>query len=430
MSTILNYELSPNPGTIFGCLLPAPWLGAAAGLLLAFGPGEGFPDRFSGLSLSLVHCLVLGMLAPVMIGALMQMLPVVAGLQVHGSRYIAPFVALGSATIAVGLSVGFLLHEKSGFIVAMLVAFILYGAVLLALLLAAWKIKVVDATTRSFFFAPLAFLTVVLLGIALAGVFAGWWSIDMPHFLDLHVAWGVLGWIGCLVLGVASTVVPMFWQTARPNRLWQRSLPWVFWLPLLGMSVATHTILSQLFVHLACALLAGFSAVAFVCVWRAKRHFDPAWPLWLVCAASWFCAAALTSVSLSFPNTISPFFAAMFPWWIGGFALVGGAVFPVNAMLGKIIPFLIFVHLRRQIPLGIRVPTMQAVLPPQRLKWQALLLCLSLFLLLLIPLSPHALRPFAGISVALSQAMLGYFLLASLFRYRHELRARLFSERP
>ena len=40
---------------------------------------------------------------------------------------------------------------------------------------------------------------------------------------------------------------------------------------------------------------------------------------------------------------------------------------PVNAMLGKIIPFLVFLHLRRQIPAGKRVPTMQAVLPPERL---------------------------------------------------------------
>jgi uncharacterized membrane protein len=127
----------------------------------------------------------------------------------------------------------------------------------------------------------------------------------------------------------------------------------------------------------------------------------------------------MASILVPKPGTI---FGCLLPApWIGVLALVGGAVFPINAMLGKIIPFLIFLHLRRQIPLGIRVPTMQAVLPPQRLKWQARLLMLSLFLLLLLPFSPHSLRLLAGVSVALSQAMMGSLLTMSLFRYRHEL---------
>jgi hypothetical protein len=89
---ILNYELAPSPATIFGCLLPAPWLGLVAGLLLAFGSASGLPDRFAPLTLAVTHSLVLGMLMPVMIGALFQLMPVVAGQTVAAARYISPLL--------------------------------------------------------------------------------------------------------------------------------------------------------------------------------------------------------------------------------------------------------------------------------------------------------------------------------------------------
>jgi hypothetical protein len=43
----LDYQHAPRPGVVFGCLMPAPWLGAAEGLLLALGPAAGLPDRFA-----------------------------------------------------------------------------------------------------------------------------------------------------------------------------------------------------------------------------------------------------------------------------------------------------------------------------------------------------------------------------------------------
>ena len=419
---ILNYELAPSPATIFGCLLPAPWLGMLAGLLLAFGPmfnlAAGLPDRFASLTLAVTHWLVLGMLAPIMIGALFQLMPVVAGQTVAAARFISPFVALGSALVATALSVGFLFGDSRGFAWAALIAFVLYGAVVIALAWTARRVIALDATTRTLRWIALALLIVVSLGIALAGGFSGWWQIDVARLLPLHVAWGILGWISTLVIGVASTTVPMFWQTQRPSKLWHASLPAVLWLPLVLFLIP---VLWQFSLLLACAIVAGLSTIAMRAVWRAKRSFDPAWSLWLTCTISW-CLAALLSATLDLFSAYFP--AALvqaFPWWIGVLALVGGAVLPVNAMLGKIIPFLIFLHLRRQIPAGRRVPTMQAVLPPQRLKWQARLVLLALLLLLMLPLAPLVFSVIAGLAFAASQALMGALLMLSLFRYRREL---------
>ena len=104
----LFYERMPAPGVVFGCLLPVPWAGAAVGLLLAFGPAGGLPDRFAPLALALVHALAVGTLLPAMLGALFQLFPVVAGVPVPGARWVSPCVAATCAGTAVALATGFL----------------------------------------------------------------------------------------------------------------------------------------------------------------------------------------------------------------------------------------------------------------------------------------------------------------------------------
>jgi len=425
-SKILNYELSPSPSTIFGCLLPAPWLGVAAGLLLAFGPSDGLPHRFAPLVLAVTHVLVLGMLAPIMIGALFQLFPVVAGQVVRPAKWIAPFVALGSSLIAASLSVGFLLHMPSGFAVAAVLACGLYGAVVLALGSAAWSMVLpvtADATLKTLRGIVLALFLVVALGLILAGVFAAWWQVDVAFILRAHIAWGVVGWIGCLVLGIASTVVPMFWQTSRPSGTWHRRLPWDVWLSLLLLFLPLSTSLSNLLMSALALMILVLAIAALRHLLYAKRRFDPAWSLWVVCALSWSLASVLFLLECHLAHRLPWWWQTCAAWWMGVLCLVGGAVFPVNAMLGKIIPFLVFLHLRRQTPIGRRVPSMQVVLPPARLRWQARVVCASLLGLLCFPLAPITLQIPIGLLFATSQAMLAIFLLLTLFRYRLELRS-------
>ena len=422
---ILNYQLAPSPATIFGCLLPAPWLGMLAGLLLAFGPAQGLPDRFSPLTLAITHCLVLGMLAPIMIGALFQLMPVVAGQTVAAAHFISPFVALGSALIASALSTGFLIGDRLGFVWAAILALVLYGTVAIALAWTAYRVIALDATIRTLRWIALALSIVVGLGIALAGNFAGWWQIDVARVLELHVAWGILGWIGTLLIGIASTTVPMFWQTRRPSKAWHASLPAVLWVPLILLFVSS---LRQFSLLSACFVVLCLSLIALRAVWQAKRSFDPAWILWLTCAICWCLSAILVASYGLFSTQLPDTLLAAFPWWIGVLSLVGGAVLPVNAMLGKIIPFLVFLHLRRQITAGRRVPTMQAVLPPQRLKWQARIVLTALFLLLILPLAPEVFRVIAGVAFAVSQGLMGALLMLTLFRYRRELMSAMLAK--
>ena len=61
------------------------------GFDVAFAPSEGLPHRFSPLVLSLTHLIAIGMLAPVMIGALFQLFPVVGGRRLGCVCHIARF---------------------------------------------------------------------------------------------------------------------------------------------------------------------------------------------------------------------------------------------------------------------------------------------------------------------------------------------------
>lgn len=190
----LDYERAPRPAVVFGCLVPAPWLGAAAGLLLAAGPADGLPDRFAPLALVAVHVLALGMLMPVMVGALFQMMPVVAGVAVPGAGLLAPFVAVAGAGVAAGLGFGLLGGMPQGMQAAAAagVLLLLAGALLL---MAGRRVAAVDATTRTLAGIGAPMLAAVLCGIALAGTFGGWWHMPVAPVLGMHMAWRwVAGW--------------------------------------------------------------------------------------------------------------------------------------------------------------------------------------------------------------------------------------------
>jgi hypothetical protein len=409
----LDYAQAPRPAVVFGCLMPAPWLGAVAGLLLACGPADGLPHRFAPLALASVHALALGMLLPVMLGALFQMMAVIARVPVPRVNWLAPFVAVSGAGMAAALAAGFLGVDRLAFRSAAVIG--LFPVLIAATLLTAGRrVACVDPTTRTLAWIGAPLLVTLGAGIALAGVLGGWWSLPLPTVLSLHVAWGLGGWLGALVAGVSTTVLPMFWQAHQLPGPLQRCLPVVPWLLLLGFSVVAVTVQDEAISRY--ALLPWLVFVVLLGSWmlaavlRARRRHDPHWLLWPVAIGSMVGAAALTLLQMfqSGDSSVS------WPWWIGVLALVGGGVLPVTAMLGKIVPFLVWLHLRRMLPPRARVPVMQAIISPIRQRQQSLFLLASFVVLLAVPLAPVWLARVGGLMFAVANAWLGYQLLTAL----------------
>ena len=215
----LSFEQAPPFSLPLRFFLTAPLFLLAAAILLVLSP-DALSSRWTPQALALTHALTLGYLAMVMLGALTQMLPVVAGSPLPAPRVVARLghVTLVSGTLA--LMTGFLRAEPFAFdlaIAALGTGFLIFlGAAAISLTRA-----MAGATVSGIRLAMAGLAMTVLLGLGLALLRAGWWIPPMAdRMLSAHVAFGLLGWVLLLVIGVAYQVVPMFQITPPyPPRL-------------------------------------------------------------------------------------------------------------------------------------------------------------------------------------------------------------------
>jgi hypothetical protein len=200
----LSLDQAPPIAVPLRFFLTAPLFGLLAGLLLLVAGPELLSSRWAPNTLAATHLLTLGFLGLIMCGAIMQMLPVVAGSPV-------PAVVPVSKAVHLLVSIGTLLL-CGGFLGGPLWLFTVAG-ISLGLGLTLFIIVVAIALTRVSQPTPtvigmrlaLASLTITLgLGLILLAGFSGLLEMGAALTLtDIHLGWGLLGWVGLLVIGVA-----------------------------------------------------------------------------------------------------------------------------------------------------------------------------------------------------------------------------------
>ena len=211
----LRLEQAPPIGVPFRFFLTAPLFTLAAGLLLTWQGEALMASRWTPAALAGTHLIALGFLTQVMCGALFQMLPVLAGSPVPAARRVGPagHALLAAGTLALCAGLLGLAPGASG-------PWLGWGAGLLGLGLAVIALPIAVALARARGAAntvaamrlALAGLVVTVgLGLVLALAVPGTIRLsDFAAWVDLHLAWGLLGWGGILVMGVGFQVVPMF----------------------------------------------------------------------------------------------------------------------------------------------------------------------------------------------------------------------------
>jgi len=379
----LQMEQAPPIAVPFQFFLTAPiFLLLTAAALLAGGP-EALAFRVSAATIAITHLYALGFMTMVMIGSMMQMLPVLQGSPVPRPRATAllTYVGVGLGTLA--LAAGFLFEQQW----LLRVAAVALGAGCLifasAVLVCLARAPSQNYTVRAMWLAVVSLLVTVVFGVMLATLF-GWgiapWN-DAAH--SLHPGWSLLGWTGLLVVGVGFELVPMLQMTPLYSKSVARYLGpailalLVLWSALLWMDDGRPGALAAACAVAIAAAYALFAVVTLVLQQRRRRRVpDVTLDFWRVGMSSLIGACLAWGLRVAVPG----------PWpesmdiLIGVLAMFGFAGSVISGMLYKIMPFLAWFHLQSMCAPGTLAPNMKKILPDvhQRLQLRAQVLALGL----------------------------------------------------
>jgi len=375
-------------------LIGALWGMIAGGWLMASGAAALDPARPEALIL--VHMLTLGVLASFMLGALFQMLPVLAGVALpdpwtRAVRTLYPLMA-GTLFLLLGFGLG------GGIFYGLGALFLLIGLVPTLGMMLARLGRVADhsGSSRGMQYAVFNLLVLLALGVMLAGVRSGWWESE--HYLALrtaHIGYGLLGWVGLLIVSVAFQVVEMFYVTppypARLTRWLGRTVTW-----LLAASLPAGLISAPLQKGLIALVLIGLMVHGGITLRRFSQRKRP-----LTDATVWFWRTGSVSLMLSMAAALGAMYAPSVGWTepLAAVLFVLFALSVVFAMLYKIVPFLVWFHLNAQ---GyFTAPMMHEVIHP-RTAMRHLWLHLAFTAVALIGLVWPPVWPLAGLVMVLS----------------------------
>lgn len=348
MQRSLSFDQAPPLTIPLRYFLSAPLFSLAAAVLLLFHGTDALASRWSPFTLALTHLLTLGFLAMAMIGALLQILPVVAGVLIpwpdRTARGVHVLLTCGTTLLAAA----FWWSQPVLFEVALLLLGGAFGWLLAACAIGFWLARrvVPTATVSAIRMAVCALLIAVTLGATLAGAFA--WRLELPLMLltELHVAWGLLGWVGLLIVGVAFQVIPMFQVTPHYPRPLARWLPLALFLLLMlwsAAAVVSPNGPSWLKDASAILLLAGVMLFALTTLYLLSRRTRPKPD-----ATTLFWRTAMTSLfacTLIWLMQVAGYAEPM-PITLGVLFVYGFGYSAVNGMLYKIVPFLVWYHLQ------------------------------------------------------------------------------------
>ena len=351
----LSFQQAPPFSVPLRFFLTAPlFLLAAAIVLLAAGP-DLMESRHSPAALAATHLLTLGFTSMVMCGALLQLVPVLGGVPLPQPQRVAWLVHVPLSVGAASLAAAFLWNLEPLLPLAMATLAFAFGTFGIWLARALWKIRDGGASIRGMRAALAALAVTVALGLAMGATLQGHGPTAIyARLAMLHPLWGLGGWTGLLIMGLAYQLIPMFQLTGPyPTAIASRLIPALLllllartlsgWLP-----EAAASSLSRLTDWGLAAGYMGFAGVTWRLLARRRRKVPDNtlqfWRLGLVLLALSCGLAAL--LVLPGADTLS----ASWTLCLGVLVLPGFVLAVIQGMLYKIVPFLTWFHLQSTYP--------------------------------------------------------------------------------
>ena len=422
MQALLSYDQSPPMAAPFRFFLTAPVFSALAGVLLLWEGPDMLVSRWTPAVLALTHLITVGFMMQVMLGAMVQILPVVAGANMARPLLISTVVHAALVIGTLFLVTAFLTFAPYWFFAAAVFLGAGTTAFVVIAVQALWGVPSISPTIGGLKLALVGLVVAVVLGVLMSISFGG--SLDLPllQLADIHLGWGVVAWGLVLLAAVAYVVVPMFQLT--PN------YPVWFGRYFLGSALAVVIVWSGagFLLPASVELLAGTGVVVVTVLFalvtldlqrRSKRaRFDATQRFWQMAMLSVLSACMVWGAAMVLPVV------GEWPGWpllFGVLVLFGGFVSVMTGMLYKIAPFLIWLHLQNAGQGKVMAPNMKKIIEEAAMTRQMRAHFASCLLLFLAVFWPEWLVYPAGLALFGAQVWLGTNLIRAMKVYRAHL---------
>jgi len=402
ISVVIKFFITAS---IFGSLLGLYLLGNSSGLL---------PHNAYAYNITIIHLLALGVMASFMLGALFQMLPVIAGVVI---KMPSKKSMVAHILLVLGVTLQLLAFNSSISLLYLLSAIILGSGLLHAsTLMIKELIKVQDHSNSSkgMLISLSSFALAILFGIYLLLTLGGYLNGDYFHQVkEAHYSFALFGWVALLIVSVSFQVVEMFYVTPKYPNVMSRYLVSSIVILLLIKLIAIFTSLPTVGIDLFLALLfMSYGGITLHRLYRRKRPTSDA-TVWF-----WRLGMGLLIISMSITalGTITTIDQGLKN--ISYLTFIGFALSIVFAMNYKIVPFLTWFHLSNQ---GyMEAPMMHDVIHPKRAKMHfyihvAMLITWAIYILFNLPM----LDILASLLVLLSFGWLLYHLVGAVKKYNY-----------
>ena len=424
MQALLLYDRAPPLAAPLRFFLTAPVFGILAGVLLLRSGADVFASRWTPAALALTHLVTAGFMLQIMLGAMLQILPVVAGANMAKPLRVARFVHLATSVGALILVAALLSFSPLLFSLAALLLGLGVAVFVVASARSLWGVVSTSPTISGLKLSLVGLAVTVGLGVLLSLALIGTLDLPVLQLTEIHLNWGFVAWGTILLAAVAYVVVPMFQLTpAYPDWFgrgfaWSALLAVVLWTfadlggwPLVAAALALLVVAAPLL----------FFAITLLIQRRSKRaRFDATQHYWRFALCSALAACSVWLASRYLPTVAV---TQEWPLLFGVLVLFGGFMSVMVGMLYKIVPFLIWLHLQNAGQGRVMAPNMKKMISEPAMHRQLIAHLFSCALLLLAVFWPAWFVYPAALALIAASGGLLWNLLAAMRVYReHQLK--------
>lgn len=422
MQALLSFEQGPPLGAPLRFFITAPLFAICAGGLLLWAGPDLFASRWTPAALALTHLITVGFMMQVMLGAMQQLLPVMAGANIRRPLLVATVVHAAITLGGILLVLAFLTAKP--LLVGCAVALLGGGVVIFtgAAVQALHGVPTASPIARGMGLGLLGLFVTVGLGLLIA-VSMGW-SLGLPQeqLANVHLGWGFVAWGGAILGAVGFVAVPMFQQTPPYPGWFRRGFAVV---TIATVALWTGAELAGL-ARGASVLALGVVLVSASFAWmtlkvqRQGKHPKPGalQRLWRVAMVSTLLACALWLLA-RVSDTETQWQG--WPLLFGVLLLFGGFMSVILGMIYKIVPFLVWLHLQNLGHGRLMAPHVKKMMDERHINGQTIAHLVAVGLLLLAVVCPHWFVYPAGLALIAANAWLLRNLLNALAVYHRHL---------